>query len=246
MNVALSLLLSASLAVPNPDVSSRETVQALADKADAAFRRGDIEAARAALLEAIAVEPENMNLVFGLAQAERFLGNCDRAVELYDRFLRSGPAPEQADAAVAKRAECTDAPPPSVPPPVVEAPSLPEPQPEPQPTPQPDTDTDRPEQPRPWAGPVLVGVGAAVAIAGAAVVTAAFVSADRAPQAPDQGEYERRADRARPLAIGGWSTLGVGVGLAIAGGVVWGVQWKRGRSRVVWMVGGQPRVARRP
>ncbi len=221
MRTVLIALLTLRLAAPGPEVSKRETVQALASQADEAFRRGDIEAARDALLEAIALEPDNMKLVFGLAQAERFLGNCERAVELYDRFLRSRPDETQKQAAIEKRAECTDEPPP---PPTPEALPPPSAAPEPQPTPQPEP----PARPR-VAGPILVGIGAAVAGGGAALVATAFIRADRAPDASTLDDYEGRRAGVRPLAGAGWAALGTGAAVAVAGGVVWGIQRKRGR-----------------
>jgi len=223
----LSVLLSMRLVAPQQEVSDRETVQQLATKADDAFRRGDVAAARAALLEAIALEPDNMTLVFGLAQAERFLGNCERAVELYDRFLRSGPADAQAQAATEKRAECTDAPPPE-PDPAPAQDVVPPPEPAPPTDPAPVTPPPAPTT-RP-AGPVLVGVGAALTIAGAVLVATAFARAARAPDAATFDDYDRDRTSSRPLAIGGWTALGAGLSLAITGGVVWGVQRKRGRS----------------
>jgi tetratricopeptide (TPR) repeat protein len=223
MRIVLSLLLSLRLAAPGPEVSDRDTVQSLATRADEAFRRGDIKAAREALLEAIALEPDNMKLVFGLAQAERFLGNCERAVELFDRFLRSDPEEAQKNAAIEKRAECTDAPPPAPDPVAEPPPPIVEPVPVPVPAPA------EPAPRRAVAGPVLVGIGAAAAIVGAALVTTAFVRATRAPDADTLEEYERLEGTVRPLAIGGWATLGTGLALAVTGGVVWGVQRKNGR-----------------
>jgi len=224
MRVALSLLLSTSLANAKPEVSNRDSVQQLATTADQAFQKGDVKAARDALLEAIALEPDNMKLVFGLAQAERFLGNCERAVELFERFLRNDPEPEQERAALEKRAECTDAPPPQPEPPPPEASPPPaEPRPDPVPAPPPDPPT------RQVAGPVLVAVGAVLTIAGAALVATSFSRANRAPNEPTQEDYERFRDSSKPLAQAGWSTLGVGLGAAVSGGIVWGVQRSRGR-----------------
>jgi tetratricopeptide (TPR) repeat protein len=219
-------VLAAALAF-GPAVSERESVQALAQRADAAFAAGDFVAAREALLEALAVEPDNLSLVYGLAQAERFLDNCARAVELFDRFLLADPPEEQAKAAKAKRAECTDAPPP-------------EPAAEPEPTPAippPSSAIEREPPPpvvdrKPIAGPVLVGVGGAIAITGAALVGLAFGTAARAPDASTQDEYDARRGRVVPLAAAGWASLGVGVAVAIAGGIAWGIA-KRRRSRAL-------------
>ncbi len=218
-----ALLLAVSLAA-GPPVSDRESVQALAQKADAAFAAGDFAAAREALLEALALEPDNASLVYGLAQAERFLDNCPRAVELFDRFLLSDPPEVQARAARARRAECTDAPPPEParaaepepPPPRVVAPD---------PEPEPARPVDRPIV----AGPALVGVGTGVAIVGAALLGAAFGTAARAPDASTQDDYRARARRVEPLAAAGWTCLGVGVAVAIAGGIAWGVAKRRRR-----------------
>jgi hypothetical protein len=179
-------LLLAALLVAGPAVSERESVQALAQRADVAFAG-------------------------------------PRAVELFDRFLLSDPPEEQAAAAKARRAECTDEPPPepkraaerSPPPPrVIE--------PEPEPEPPPPT-RDRPRA----TGPALVGVGSGVAIIGAALVGASFGTAARAPDAMTQDEYRARARRVVPLAAAGWTSLAVGIAVAIAGGIAWGVAKRR-------------------
>jgi tetratricopeptide (TPR) repeat protein len=213
-------ILAAVLAF-GPAVSSRESVQALAQRADRAFAAGDFAAAREALLEALALEPDNLSLVYGLAQAERFLENCPRAVELFDRFLLGDPPQEQARAARARRAECTDAPPPEPARPIAPPPpEIIEPEPEP---PRP---VDRPYV----AGPVLVGVGSGLAVVGAALVGVAFSTAARAPDASTQDEYRERQRRVIPLAASGWTSLAVGVAVGIAGGIAWGVA-KRRRAR---------------
>lgn len=231
-----STLLALALSAPSPTVSDRDDVAELAAAADEAFQRGDIEAAREALLEALVLEPDNAKLIFGLAQAERFVGNCPRAVELFDRFLATDPEPDQAQAAVDKRAECTDEPPPQPQP----SPPPPEATPAPQPAPMAPVPVDTRARP---TGPALVGTGSALTIVGAVLVATAFSVAARAPNATTQGDYERQAGAVPGLAAAGWSSLGVGVGLAVTGAVVWGLDPRRRRRRMVWLRGGPPRLA---
>jgi tetratricopeptide (TPR) repeat protein len=66
--------------------------------------------------------------LYGIAQAERLRGNCDRAIVAYETYLRTKPAERQADAARANIERCriASAQPPS-----------PEPEPEPAPAPAP-------------------------------------------------------------------------------------------------------------
>ncbi len=215
----------------DPRVSEHDPVEALAQQADDAFGRGDFDRARTALLEALAIEPDNMMLVFGLAQAERFLGDCERAVELFDRFLRSGPSDAQATAAVAKRAECTDAPPPE-PDAATSSPVPPPPRPPVPTSPGPVVGS---EPRRQVAGPVLVGVGSVVAGVGAALVGTAFVRARRAGSAATQDDHQDRSRSVDTLAPVGWAVLSSGVATAIAGGITWAVLRRRRGADMVWL-----------
>ncbi len=225
MQSLLSIVLATSLSATSSPVSSRDDVNALAATADDAFSRGDFEAARNALLEALALEPNNPPLLFGLAQAERFLDNCPRAIELYDAFLAASPTPSQAEAAREKRAQCVPEPP-EPPPPIVEAPAGSEPT---QPPPS------KPGRPRPHpAGPLLVGTGIILAAAGAGLLAASFSTARRAPDSATQGDYERRRRIVPGLAASGWSALGLGAAAIVTGGVVWGLRIGGDRVRMVW------------
>ena len=106
----MRLLLAAVLVSAEPssssEVSEQDTVQQLAAEAAEAFTRGDYERAARRLQRALALEPDNPALIYGLAQARRGTHDCEEAIALYDRFLRSGPTERQRVDAIEGRAKC--------------------------------------------------------------------------------------------------------------------------------------------
>ena len=136
----------------SPTVSSHAKVQRLAAEAGEAFAAGDYERAAERLQAALALEPDNPALIYGLAQARRGTKDCAEAIVLYDRFLASDPTPRQRADALEGRAKCgAKTPPPS---------GTPEPAPEPEPEPElePEPEPEPNPSPRSLVGPVLVGV----------------------------------------------------------------------------------------
>jgi tetratricopeptide (TPR) repeat protein len=59
------------------------------------YAKGDYEGVRSELLEAYDVAPAPA-LLFALGQVELNLGNYQAAIDYYDQFLRTSPAPDQA------------------------------------------------------------------------------------------------------------------------------------------------------
>jgi tetratricopeptide (TPR) repeat protein len=76
------------------------------DKGVAAYQKQDFAAASAALGRSYALEADTETL-FAWAQSERQLGNCDKAIELYQKLLARELPSENAAAVRAKRDECT-------------------------------------------------------------------------------------------------------------------------------------------
>jgi hypothetical protein len=57
--------------------------------------------------EGYAIDPRP-DFLFAWAQASRLSGDCARAIELYDQFVATGPAPEQRDAATKMSERCRE------------------------------------------------------------------------------------------------------------------------------------------
>lgn len=112
--LALSLPLSLPL-VSTPFVAAAVAPTALTDpeaqaklsEAQGAFGSGDFAAAAAAIEAAYLIEPA-ASLLYPWAQAERKQGNCEIAIELYQRFLDSGPADDIAVAAQGNIDRCNE------------------------------------------------------------------------------------------------------------------------------------------
>ena len=97
----LSWLVSITLAVATVgpgELLSNPEAQAKLAEAQAAFEEEDYAAAARAIEAAYLIEPKDA-LLYPWAQAERQRGNCDAAVELYQRFIESDPGPDFVEAA---------------------------------------------------------------------------------------------------------------------------------------------------
>lgn len=202
-------------------------------RAEAAFAEERYAAAADAFGEAYAARPLPRYLWAG-AQAERLANDCAAAIELYDAFLATGPAPKDAgDARDAKQA-CTaklerEAPQPSTRAP---EPSTTDGNP---PAPDPDVATARArERPPlkwyrdPWGG-ALVGSGVFVGGIGVGLLVSA-VRLDRdAADASTEGAYEASREDAVLRQRVGIATVSVGSALMVAGIVRWAIVGTRGR-----------------
>lgn len=210
-----------------------------AKRAEAAFEAGDYEAAAAAAGEAYAAKGDPMFL-YAQAQAERFGGRCELAIEHYRQFIAAVPSSAATLAAQDNIAECEavlgrtddDATPDPIEPlaadPTAPVPTAPADEP---------GDQSRPRSAH-WArdplGGVLVGVGVGAVAVGGGLYGQARVDERAASQATEVVTYGERIDRAYTWSRAGVSLMVVG-GAAIVGGVVrWAVlarKARRGDSR---------------
>lgn len=214
----LALLLVA--AGPAPDDPAR--------RAEAAFTAGDYEAAASAAAEAHAATGDP-KFLYAQAQAERFGGRCDLAVEHYRTFITLVPSSAATLAAQDNIAECeallAAAPAPAPVEPLGPA--------EPEPAALP---VDATPPPRHWArdpvGGVLVGVGVVTLAVGGGLYGKAKADERAAMRATDVVEYGDRIDSAYTLSRAGVSVMIIGGALVVGGVVRWAVLARRNaRSR---------------
>ena len=226
------LALALSLVGPAEDAAAR---------AKAAYDRGDFKAAAAALAEAYDADPQPAYL-YARAQAERYGGDCQAAIEHYRAFLDSKPEAKAAEAARTNLKECeaevtADAEPEPAP--------TPDPTPDPTPGPTPDPVTAPAEgsasvddghvDATPWYrdkwGTSLVAVGAVVGLAGVGVYGGAIADRNSADSAGDVDEYGRRIERASTLSRVGIGLMAGGGAILVAGAIRWILVSQRGKSK---------------
>ena len=167
------------------------------------------------------------------AQAERFRGNCDRAVELYVRVLAEASEGDMKDNARDNIEVCAEQlktdtreepkPEPEPPPPKV-------PPPEPEPQPPPDAPADRRA---PWwrdpAGGVLVGIGAVSIATGGGLLVGGAARRRAADAEGDEAAFIDGHAFARRLTIAGAIVTGVGAALMVGGIIRYAVVARRPR-----------------
>ncbi|MCX4247987.1 hypothetical protein [Paraliomyxa miuraensis] len=195
-----------------------------AQRAEDAFAAGDYDQAATAAAEAYAAEGDPKYL-YAQAQAERFGGRCELAIEHYREFIAAVPSSAATLAAQDNIAECET---------LLER-AKPAPEPEPEPTPPPATEaTDEPEPRARWArdplGGALVGTGAAVLAIGGGLYGQAHLDERAARQAHDVATYGDHIDRAYALSRVGLSLMIAGGTLVVGGAVRWAVVARRVRT----------------
>ncbi|MCA9651376.1 MAG: hypothetical protein H6712_10385 [Myxococcales bacterium] len=231
--IALFPLLLA-LAGPGQLLSNPEA-QAKLREAQEAFQNEDFDAAAAAVEAAYIIEPKPM-LLYPWAQAERSRGNCEAAVELYQRFLDSDPPDEMAGVAIENRDLCQaeldaeqevieddDGS-------VVDEVLAEE---DPEPSPAPVTNDNQPKA-KAWykdpVGGVLVGVGVAGVGAGVGLLAVASSRAKGASEMDTHSEYMDARDGATTLRNGGAIALSIGSALVVGGVVRYLLVAKKGNK----------------
>jgi tetratricopeptide (TPR) repeat protein len=218
-----------------------------AARAKKAYDRGDFDAAAAALADAYAADPQPAYL-YARAQAERFGGHCDRAVEHYRSFIETKPEAKAAAAAQTNLDECeaelaaaAPTPAPEVTPAQSPDPTVAQPIAE-EPTPAP---TDAPaDPPRPWhrdpLGGALVGSGGLVLAVGIGLYAAAKADQNVAEGANDVGMYGDRIERAATLSRVAIPVMVVGGALLLGGVARWAVVAGRNKRAAAARVGVSP------
>ncbi len=172
--------------------------------------------------------------LYAQAQALRFDGDCEAAVDVYESFIDVSASPE-ADAYAADAIEVCRT--------QLAAAAEPEPEPEPEPPPptlvarEPAPTSDAVEQdpaPTRWhrdrLGHGLTWSGVALSVAGGVMVGLARQQARVADQQPSETSYRRELDDASALNVTGFTALGLGATL-IVGGVVRFIVVSRTRDR---------------
>lgn len=239
ISLALSLRVAPLvLALMAPGPLTNPEAKAKLQEAGAAFKANDWDAAAAAVEAAYIIEP-NPILLYPWAQAERSRGNCAAAVELYQRFLDSGPSEEAAGPARENMQRCQEQ---------LEAEAAEQPveeetdvvdevieeEPEPEPEPAPVTPKDEQPKAKAWyadpVGGVLVGVGVVGVGVGAGLMGAGASAAGKAADMDSHSEYLDARDRATGLRNGGAIALSIGGALVVGGVVRYVLVAKKGKQ----------------
>lgn len=236
--MAVAVILALSLALgPEPLLRDLDAQAAFA-AAQQAFADKDYATASAQLEKAYMLEPEP-ELLYPWAQAERNLGRCESAIDLYEKFIDTGPSQKMVDAANQNIDRCKETI--AATEPAIEPEIEPEPELDPDPPPprvDPTTDTP-PKDDKPVgkdvAGGVLVGVGGVAIVVGAALLGVARKQAKATANADDNNTYLLMRDKAAKFNGGGIAMLVTGGVLVVAGVVRYGVLAKRKKSRDVAM-----------
>jgi hypothetical protein len=192
---ATALIVALALAgAPASATPGGRTARLAFDRAVAAYARGNFRVAAQLFARAYRLEADP-DALFGWAQAERKLGDCKRAISLYDRLLASRIPEENKEAVTEPLAECKAA---------LARKTAPTATPEP----------TEPDEPSPPSEPPTI---AAPAEPAEPAVPAAPVSVSDAVDAPPASRGEVRAWWRDPI---GDAMLGAGlVGLGLGGGL---------------------------
>jgi hypothetical protein len=203
-------------------------------QAQAAFNEERFEEAARLLEKAYLIEPK-AELLYPWAQAERMQGNCKMAIDLYQRFLDAGVKGQFAEAAKQNIERCREeveaAEEPVEEEPVEEEPAVDEERPEPKRVPDQEP---RDAKARKWyadpAGGVLFAVGIVGVGVGGGLLGAAMSTADKAPDAGGNADYEAQRDRATTLRNAGAAVLAIGGALLIGAVVRYAVVARKGKK----------------
>lgn len=205
-----------------PPGDPRERARALARRGEASFSAGRYDEASEAYRDAHGLDPVPFFL-FAWARSEQEAGRCQEAIELYQRFIATGPPPEDVDRAnlevgrcygqLSSGASAAEAESESESEAESEAEVSPEVDPEP-------TLADDPRRPRapwlrdPWGG-VMLATGVAVISVGTGLYLQAQVDARRAARARTTDEFRSASRRATVLSGGGIAGFSVGSALVV-------------------------------
>lgn len=248
-SIVSSVSLVVALVAPAKALTNPEA-KAKLQEAQAAFKAEDFAAAAAAVEAAYIIEP-NPILLYPWAQAERSRGNCAAAVELYQRFLDSGPSEDAATPARENMQRCQEQ---------LDAEAEAEPvedepvdeviedEPEPEAKPEPATPKDDAPKAKAWyadpVGGVLVGVGVAGVGVGAGLLGVASSRAKKVADEEQHTDYLDARDRATGLRNGGAIALSVGGALVLAGVVRYVLVAKKGKQGKATAWYGSPTLGR--
>ncbi len=229
--LSLTLALGPSQLLGDPDA------QQAFEEAQAAFEAKDYATASAKLERAYMLEPKP-ELLYPWAQAERNLGRCASAIDLYQKFIDTNPPERMVEAARQNITRCEETlaaaqPQPEATPPAEDPETAPgrrdrddggE-------GPRDDGDDGKPIGHDP-AGASLVAIGGVGVVVGAALLGVASRRARQTDDAADNQAYLDVRHGALALRNGGAAALAIGGALLLAGVVRYGVlAGKRKRAR---------------
>jgi tetratricopeptide (TPR) repeat protein len=209
------------------------------------YQAGEYEQAIEELEKGYSIQPR-VEFLFAWAQAARFAGRYELAIEKYEAFVAGGATQSQIDAARALIDECKDK---------LEIQREAErraeaklrkeqeqaaAEREAEPEPEPATDTDWRRDP---VGGVLVGTGAAALAGGVGLIVAAQVRAGSLDGATTYEEFDRQFEDARrsvpAMRVAGGVLMVAGAGLIVGGIVRYGQKKRAARSSLssagVWL-----------
>jgi len=190
------------------------------ERGQAAFAEGEYDKAITELKAAYAIE-EAPILLYAWAQAERLAGDCERAIELYARFLSTAPPEAQEEKARSNIEVCGGDPDEAYVPPPPDDP-VDEPQDDPVEPEGPEEDDIEPAGPE-ILGPALLGGGGAVAVTGGILLGVGLSQGNRAVDADTQDDFVDQTDGARGLYAAGLVLIGVGAAVMVGGAVRMGL-----------------------
>jgi hypothetical protein len=221
----LALLLSLSLA-PGKLLADPQA-QALFDDAQQAFEDKDYQRASEQLEQAYLREPA-AELLYPWAQAERNLDHCESAIDLYEKYIDTGPSERMVEAAQQNIERCKESiaaqtPEPPPPEPVVGTDEETAPREEPPPPRAKPTEAGQRPVGRDPAGAVLVSLGGAGIVAGAVLLGVASSQAKKTGHARDDANYLDMRGAAMKQRNAGLAVMVVGGALIVAGAIRYGV-----------------------
>ncbi len=192
------------------------------ERAQAHFEAKRFSEAAAELEAAYAIEPDAA-LLYGWAQAERFAGNCKKAVPLYARYLDTRPDEESARAAEASIVMCAgkigDEPEPGAK------------------TVDPETDegSDDEEEIKPayrdWLGATFIALGVATGIAGGVLLGVGRQEVMDSAAAPTEDDYFGEVAAGRTKHTAGIALLGVSGALVLSAVIRYSVLAGKNRKK---------------
>lgn len=201
------VLLHASIAIASPSRTAKPHV----DAGVQAYNSADYKTAIAEFEIAYGIDADPV-ILYAWAQAHRLAGNCDKALELYRRYLETKPTETQIAAAKTGMQLCvTRAPPPQT----TSEPDLPRSE-------SPQLEPEQPPAARsPWYKDALGGGLVIGGVASAAIGTTFLImsnrSADAATDAPTRDEFLEHLDAATRRRRIGIVGVGLGSALVVAG-----------------------------
>lgn len=217
-------------------------------------------AAASAEFEAAYEDTPSPDLLYAWGQSERKRGECRKALELFRKFLDSGPSEESVEAANTLIASCEEEiereGPAVVPPPPPSGDGDgdgegPEPRPEPDPA-----EPEGPAAPegvddgskKPWgrdpAGATLTAIGSVFVVTGAGLLAVGGAQGSSAQEAADYGGFRIERERSIALTVTGGVVGGIGLGLLIGGIVRYSIVAKQAKqgSKTARAPSSRPRI----